>query len=80
MPLVPLIGMTTTLHIIMGIGWAAISAYACWISLGLLIYFTYGICLSHKSRNAYPHKHDTLDADSGVYDTDSLLDEKEDKW
>lgn len=84
MPLVPLIGMTTTLHIIMGVGWTAISVYAIWISVGLVVYFTYGICLSHQART-YPHKRDESvaesesDAVSGVEDTDALFDETEDE-
>jgi len=74
-PLIPLIGMVITIHIILGVGMIALSVYTFWISLGLVIYFSYGICLSYNARTGRDSS--TIDADSGI-DTDSLLDERED--
>ena len=78
-PLIPLVGMTTTLHIVMGVGWAACSVYAVWILLGLVIYFSYGICLSRQAR-AYRRKRDadSGDEDTGGEDTEPLINDKED--
>ena len=75
-PLVPLVGMSITLHIVMGVGLAACSVYAVWILIGLVIYFSYGICLSHNAR-VNPNERATHAAGTGEADTDLLLEKKE---
>ena len=76
MPLVPLVGMSMTLHILLGVGLAACSLYAVWILVGSVIYFSYGICRSHNAR-VNPNERVTRAAGSGEEDTDLLLEKQE---
>ena len=76
MPLVPLVGMSMTLHILLGVGLAACSLYAVWILIGSVIYFSYGMCRSHNAR-VNPNGRATHAAGTGEADTDLLLEKKE---
>ena len=60
----------------MGVGLAAILVYAGWTLIGFCIYFSYGICLSHKARTN-EEKRETYPAATGDEDTDPLLEKKE---